>query len=137
MTEVFSPQKLYRKNFGKIERIIDISNLIEMQKESYNRFLQKDTPPELREEYGLQGVFKSVFPIKDYNRTASLEFVSYSFAPPKYDEEECLQRGMTFEAPMKLTVQLVVYDTEAVVEAGVTRLSVISRSRKFISAPCL
>ena len=116
MTEVFSPQKLYRKNFGKIERIIDISNLIEMQKESYNRFLQKDTPPELREEYGLQGVFKSVFPIKDYNRTASLEFVSYSFAPPKYDEEECLQRGMTFEAPMKLTVQLVVYDVESEAE---------------------
>lgn len=113
MAEVFSPQRLYRKNFGKIERIIDISNLIEMQKESYERFLQKDTPPELRENYGLQGVFKSVFPIKDYNRTASLEFVSYSFAPPKYDEEECLQRGMTYEAPMKLTVQLVVYDVDA------------------------
>jgi DNA-directed RNA polymerase subunit beta len=116
MAEVFTPQKLYRKNFGKIERIIDISNLIEMQKESYNRFLQKDTSPELREEYGLQGVFRSVFPIKDYNRTASLEFVSYSFAPPKYDEEECLQRGMTFEAPMKLTVQLVVYDIESEAE---------------------
>ncbi len=116
MTEVFSPQKLHRKSFGKIERIIDISNLIEMQKESYDRFLQKDTPPELRDEYGLQGVFRSVFPIKDYNRTASLEFVSYSFAPPKYDEEECLQRGMTFEAPMKLTVQLVVYDIESEAE---------------------
>jgi DNA-directed RNA polymerase subunit beta len=113
MTEVFSPQKLHRKNFGKIERIIDISNLIEMQKESFERFLQKDTPPEQRDEYGLQGVFKSVFPIKDYNKTASLEFVSYSFATPKYDEEECLQRGMTFEAPMKLTVQLVVYDVES------------------------
>ena len=116
MTEVFSPQKLHRKNFGKIEKIIDISNLIEMQKESYNRFLQKDTPPEQRDEYGLQGVFRSVFPIKDYNRTASLEFVSYNFAPPKYDEEECLQRGMTFEAPMKLTVQLVVYDVESEAE---------------------
>ena len=113
MAEVFSPHKLYRKNFGKIEKIIDISNLLEMQKESYDRFLQKDTPAELRDNYGLQGVFKSVFPIKDYNRTASLEFVSYSFAPPKYDEEECLQRGMTFEAPMKLTVQLVVYDVDA------------------------
>ncbi len=116
MTEVFSPQKLRRKNFGKIEKIIDISNLIEMQKESYNRFLQKDTPPEQRDEYGLQGVFRSVFPIKDYNRSASLEFVSYNFAPPKYDEEECLQRGMTFEAPMKLTVQLVVYDVESEAE---------------------
>jgi len=113
MAEVFSPQRLYRKNFGKIERIIDISNLIEMQKESYERFLQKDTPPELRGNHGLQGVFKSVFPIQDYNRTASLEFVSYKFDPPKYDEEECLQRGMTFEAPMRLTVQLVVYDVEA------------------------
>ncbi|WP_449243803.1 DNA-directed RNA polymerase subunit beta [Desulfobacca acetoxidans] len=113
MAEVFSPQKLYRKNFGKIERIIDISNLIEMQKESYNRFLQKDTPPEQRGEFGLQGVFKSVFPITDYSGAASLEFVNYSFAEPKYDEEECLQRGMTFEAPMKLTVRLVVYDVES------------------------
>jgi DNA-directed RNA polymerase subunit beta len=112
MTEVFSPHKLYRKNFGKIEKIIDISNLIEMQKESYRRFLQKDTPMEARSNYGLQGVFKSVFPIQDFSGTAFLEFVGYSFASPKYDEDECLQRGMTFEAPMKLTVRLVVYDVD-------------------------
>ena len=64
MTEVFSPQKLHRKNFGKIEKIIDISNLIEMQKESYDRFLQKDTPPELRDEYGLQGYLEVSFRLK-------------------------------------------------------------------------
>ncbi len=113
MAEVFSPNKFIRKNFGKIERIIDISNLIEMQKESYDRFLQKDVPPEQRGDIGLQGVFKSVFPIQDFSGTAFLEFVSYSFAPPKYDEEECLQRGMTFEAPMKLKVRLGVYDIDS------------------------
>ncbi|MBW1953178.1 MAG: DNA-directed RNA polymerase subunit beta [Deltaproteobacteria bacterium] len=112
MAEVFSPQKLYRRNFGKIERFIEISNLIEMQKESYQRFLQNHVPPEAREDYGLQGVFKSVFPIWDFSGTASLEFVSYSFADPKYDVEECLQRGMTYEAPMKLTVRLVVYEVD-------------------------
>ena len=116
MAEVFSPQKLYRRNFGKIERFIEISNLIEMQKESYRRFLQNDVPPEQREDYGLQGVFKSVFPIWDFSRTASLEFVSYAFADPKYDMEECIQRGMTYEAPMKLTVRLVVYEVDQ--EAG-------------------
>lgn len=112
MAEVFSPHKLYRKNFGKIESFIEISNLIEMQIESYNRFLQKDVPPEARGDYGLQGVFKSVFPIQDFSGTASLEFVNYSFADPKYDEEECLQRGMTYEAPMKLTVRLLVYEVD-------------------------
>jgi DNA-directed RNA polymerase subunit beta len=103
-----------RKNFGKIEKIIGMPNLIDMQKRSYERFLQKDVPPEEREEVGLQGVFKSIFPIHDFAGTSSLEFVKYSFEDVKYDEEDCLNKGMTWEAPLKLTVRLVVFDTDSI-----------------------
>jgi DNA-directed RNA polymerase subunit beta len=113
MAKALSPLKLYRKNFGKIERIVDISNLIEMQKESYRRFLQKDVPPEARSEYGLHGVFRSVFPIKDFSGACSLEFVEYGLGDAKYDVGECQQRGMTYEVPMKIRVRLVVYETGA------------------------
>jgi DNA-directed RNA polymerase subunit beta len=102
---------MYRKNFGKIERIVEISNLIEMQKESYARFLQNGVPPAARRPVGLQGVFKSVFPIKDFSGGCSLEFVDYTLADAKYEVEECLQRGMTYEVPMKIRVRLVVYET--------------------------
>src|SRR5258706_107899 len=95
-----------RRHFGKIKRIIDIPNLIDIQKRSYDEFLQADTAPEARKDLGLQGVFKSVFPIKDFNETASLEFVGFSLGTPKYDVEECHQRGMTFAAPLKVTIQL-------------------------------
>ncbi len=105
-----------RKNFGKIQKIVDIPNLIQMQKESYNQFLQRDVPPEARSDHGLQEVFKSVFPIDDFSGTASLEFVQYSFGEVKYDVEECLARGMTYEAPLKIVVRLVVYDVDK--EAG-------------------
>jgi DNA-directed RNA polymerase subunit beta len=110
MAKALSPLRLYRKNFGKIERIVDISNLIEMQKESYDRFLQNDAEPEARSDYGLQGVFKSVFPIRDFSGACSLEFVEYGLGDPKYDVDECQQRGMTFEVPMKIRVRLVVHD---------------------------
>jgi DNA-directed RNA polymerase subunit beta len=110
MAKVLSPLRLYRKNFGKIERIVDISNLIEMQKESYHRFLQKDVEPAARSDFGLQGVFKSVFPIRDFSGACSLEFVEYGLGDPKYDVDECQQRGMTYEVPMKIRVRLVVHD---------------------------
>ncbi len=110
MAKALSPLRLYRKNFGKIERIVDISNLIEMQKESYRRFLQKDVEPTARLDFGLQGVFKSVFPIRDFSGACSLEFVEYGLADPKYDVDECQQRGMTYEVPMKIRVRLVVYE---------------------------
>jgi DNA-directed RNA polymerase subunit beta len=110
MAKELSPLKVYRKGFGKIERIVDISNLIEMQKESYHRFLQKDLDSAERQDYGLHGVFRSVFPIKDFSGACSLEFVDYSLGDPKYDVDECLQRGMTFEVPMKIRVRLVVYE---------------------------
>src|SRR5215471_1293077 len=100
-----------RKTFAKIAKIIDIPNLIDIQKQSYEKFLQKDIPLEKREDVGLQGVFKSVFPIKDFSETSSLEFVSYNLDKPKYDVDECRQRGMTFAAPIKVVIRLVVWDT--------------------------
>jgi DNA-directed RNA polymerase subunit beta len=102
----------WRKSFSKIEKIIDLPNLIAIQRESYNRFLQKDVRPDKREDIGLQGVFSSVFPIQDFNETASLEFVNYSLGEPKYDVDECLQRGMTYAAPVKITVRLIVWDVD-------------------------
>ena len=101
-----------RRSFGKIKKIIDIPNLIEIQKRSYDEFLQADTTSEERTDAGLQGVFKSVFPIKDFNENASLEFVSYELGTPKYDVDECHQRGMTFAAPIKVKIQLVIWDVE-------------------------
>jgi len=106
-----------RRSFGRIKKIIDIPNLIDIQKRSYEEFLQKDVAPEARKDHGLQAVFKSVFPIKDFNETASLEFVSYALSEPKYDVEECHQRGMTFAAPLKVTVQLVIWDIDQ--ESGI------------------
>src|SRR6266446_2119724 len=103
----------FRRHFGKIKRIIDIPNLIDIQKRSYDEFLQADAAPEARKDLGLQGVFKSVFPIKDFNETASLEFVGFSLGTPKYDVEECHQRGMTYAAPLKVTIQLVIWDVDA------------------------
>src|SRR5256714_983569 len=99
-----------RKDFGKIPSIVEIPNLIEVQKRSYETFLQKDVQPDRREEIGLQAVFKSVFPIADYNDNALLEFDSYHFGDPKYTVEECHDRGMTFAIPLKVTLRLVIFD---------------------------
>ena len=101
-----------RKSFGRIHPLIDIPNLIDIQKRSYDKFLQADVDPDKREDTGLQGVFKSVMPIKDYNETASLEFVSYHLEKPKYDVDECHQRGMTYSAPIKVVIRLVVWDKD-------------------------
>jgi DNA-directed RNA polymerase subunit beta len=102
----------FRRSFGRIKKIIDIPNLIDIQKRSYDEFLQRETAPDQRKDQGLQAVFKSVFPIKDFNETASLEFVSYTLSDAKYDVDECHQRGMTFAAPLKVTVQLVIWDVD-------------------------
>jgi len=100
-----------RKDFSKIDRVIEIPNLIDIQNRSFERFLQADVDPQKRESVGLQAVFNSVFPIRDFNETASLEFVSYTLEKPKYDVLECLQRGMTYAAPIKVTVRLIVWET--------------------------
>ncbi len=101
-----------RKNFAKIKKIVDIPNLIDVQKQSYQKFLQDDVPPDKRNDNGLQGVFNSVFPIRDFNETSSLEFVQYVLDRPKYDVDECHQRGMTYAAPIKVVIRLVVYDKD-------------------------
>lgn len=102
-----------RKNFARIPQIAGIPNLIEIQKQSYERFLQADVPPEQREDIGLQGVFRSVFPIKDFSDTASLEFIKYTLGEEKYSVEECLQKGVTYAVPLKITVQLIVWDVDS------------------------
>jgi len=107
-----SATRRQRKNFGKIKQIVEIPDLIGMQRESYRRFLQIDVPPEKREDVGLQAVFNSVFPIKDFTGSASLEFVSYSFGEVKQSVDECIHRGMTYELPVRITVRLVVYDVD-------------------------
>lgn len=116
MSKIPLTGKLIRRSFGKIPKIIAFPDLVEMQRESYARFLQKDVPPEKRKDEGLQGAFNSVFPIKDFTGTASLEFVSYSFGEVKYDEHECVDKGMTYEIPVRITTRLVVYEADK--EAG-------------------
>ena len=102
-----------RKSFAKTEKVIDKPHLIEMQRLSYESFLQVGVEPGDRDDTGLQGIFKSVFPIHDFNGACSLEFVRYNFGEPKYTVEECVERGMTFEVPVKITVRLVSFDIDA------------------------
>ncbi|ODS02867.1 DNA-directed RNA polymerase subunit beta [Methyloceanibacter marginalis] len=102
--------KRYRKFFGHITEVAEMPNLIEVQKQSYDQFLMVDEPEGGRLDEGLQSVFRSVFPIKDFGERAQLEFVRYAFEAPKYDVEECQQRGMTFAAPLKVTLRLIVFD---------------------------
>jgi len=111
MASVIQSNFRIRKNLGNISRVIEIPNLIDIQKSSYDKFLQTNVPSNDRVEVGLQAVFRSVFPIKDFNGTSELVFVSYNLEKPKYDVDECRQRGMTFAAPIKVTTQLMIYDT--------------------------
>jgi len=120
MSERILANKRIRKNFGKIPKIVDIPDLIAVQRESFDRLLQRDVPPEKRKDIGLQAVFKSVFPIKDFTGSASLEFVSYRFSEVKHSVQECIHRGMTYEIPLRLTVRLVVYDIDK--ETGITNI---------------
>ncbi|MEE6249605.1 MAG: DNA-directed RNA polymerase subunit beta, partial [Bdellovibrionota bacterium] len=106
-----------RRSFAKYSSAVQIPNLIQLQKASYETFIQREVDPDRRGELGLNGVFTSVFPISDFNNTSSLEFVSYHLEPPKYDVEECRQRGMTFAAPVKVTLRLVVFDVDEETEA--------------------
>mmetsp|Transcript_8473 Transcript_8473/g.4596 ORF Transcript_8473/g.4596 Transcript_8473/m.4596 type:complete len:1364 (-) Transcript_8473:684-4775(-) len=112
MSKIPFGQKRIRKNFGKIRKVVDIPDLIGMQRMSYNHFLQKDIQPEKRKNMGLQAVFKSVFPIKDYTGRASLEFVLYRIDEPKYSVTECIYSGMTYEISVYITVRIVVYDID-------------------------
>ncbi|OCC15004.1 DNA-directed RNA polymerase beta subunit [Dissulfuribacter thermophilus] len=101
-----------RKRFGRVRPILDVPFLIEVQKQSYEKFLQKDIAPGARENIGLQAAFQSVFPITDFTGTSSLEFVEYTIGEPKYSIEECIARGVTYEAPMRIVVRLLSYDID-------------------------
>ncbi|HTZ38650.1 MAG TPA: DNA-directed RNA polymerase subunit beta [Syntrophales bacterium] len=111
----------FRKNFGRIQKIIDVPNLIDIQMKSYEKFLQKDTPLEKRGNFGLQGAFKSIFPISDFSGKCSLEFVSYKIGESRYDVKECIAKGLTFAAPLKIVVRLVVFDADRTSEQKIIR----------------
>ncbi len=108
----FTGRKRVRKSFGKIREVCEMPNLIEVQRNSYEQFLQMDTPAESRKMQGLQEVLSTVFPIKDFSDKAEIDFVKYELEAPKYDVEECIQRDMTFAAPLRVTLRLSVFDID-------------------------
>ncbi|WP_279090440.1 DNA-directed RNA polymerase subunit beta [Bartonella apis] len=108
----FNGRRRVRKVFGKIPEVAKMPNLIEVQKASYDQFLMVDEPEGGRKDEGLQAVFKSVFPITDFSGASMLEFVRYEFDPPKFDVEECRQRDLTYAAPLKVTLRLIVFDID-------------------------
>ena len=112
MAQSFTGRKRIRKEFGRIQAAADMPNLIEVQKTSYDKFLQMDVEVDDRTDSGLQEVFRSVFPISDFSENGTLEFVKYELEPPKYDVDECQQRDMTYAAPLKVTLRLVVFDVD-------------------------
>ncbi len=112
MSLTFTGKKRIRKSFGRIPEVVQMPNLIEVQKSSYDQFLQKDTPHLERTDEGILAVFKSVFPIRDFSERAVLEFVSYEFEAPKFDVDECGQRDITFAAPLRVKLRLIVFDTD-------------------------
>ena len=110
-----------RKNYGTIKQVTEIPNLIDIQKRSYDEFLQANVPPDERQDIGLQAVFNSVFPIKDYKGVCALEFVSYKLEEPKYDIRECMARGMNYQAPVKVVIRLVLWDVDQDTETRTIR----------------
>src|SRR6516162_1227365 len=112
MTLSFTGRKRLRKYFGKIAEVAEMPNLIEVQKTSYDQFLQVEKPHGGRRDEGLEAVFRQVFPIKDFSESSLLEYVDYHFEEPKYDVAECQQRSMTYAAPLKVTLRLIVFDVD-------------------------
>jgi DNA-directed RNA polymerase subunit beta len=112
MTLSFTGRKRLRKYFGKMVEVAQMPNLIEVQKTSYDQFLQVVKPEGGRKDEGLQAVYSSVFPIQDFSESSRLEYVDYYFEEPKYDVEECQQRSMTYAAPLKVTLRLIVFDVD-------------------------
>ncbi|RVB59938.1 DNA-directed RNA polymerase subunit beta, partial [Mesorhizobium sp. M7A.F.Ca.CA.004.06.1.1] len=111
-TQTFNGRRRVRKFFGKIPEVAEMPNLIEVQKASYDQFLMVAEPKGGRPDEGLQAVFKSVFPISDFSGSSMLEFVKYEFEGPKFDVDECRQRDLTYAAPLKVTLRLIVFDID-------------------------
>jgi DNA-directed RNA polymerase subunit beta len=112
MSLTFTGKKRIRKSFGRIPEVIRMPNLIEVQKSSYELFLQKGVSNEERGDLGMNGVFRSVFPVRDFSDRAVMEYVSFKFDAPAFDEEECQQRDITYAAPLKVKMRLVVFDVD-------------------------
>ena len=112
MASSFTGRKKFRKSFGRLPEVAPMPNLIEVQKTSYDAFRQVGVNWQDRKRVGLQEVFMSVSPIRDFSERSQLEFVRYELEKPKYDVEECRQRGITFSAPLKVTLRLVVWDVD-------------------------
>jgi DNA-directed RNA polymerase subunit beta len=112
MAQTFTGRKRIRKSFGRIREVAQMPNLIEVQRASYDQFLQVEDPEGGRLDHGLQAVFNSVYPISDFSGSSTLEFVHYNFERPKFDTDECKQRGMTYAAPLKLTLRLIVFEID-------------------------
>jgi DNA-directed RNA polymerase subunit beta len=110
MAETFNGRKRIRKQFGTLGEVAEMPNLIEVQKSSYDDFLMVKEPTGGRPDQGLEAVFRSVFPISDFSGRATLDFERYEFEPPKYDVDECQQRDMTYAAPLKVKLRLIVFD---------------------------
>jgi DNA-directed RNA polymerase subunit beta len=113
MAYTFTEKKRIRKDFGKRPSILEVPYLLAIQLESYLQFLQEERAPDQRADVGLHAAFKSVFPITSYSGNAALEYVSYRLGDPVFDVKECQQRGMTYAAPLRVRVRLVIYDKEA------------------------
>ena len=124
MSSLIQKYTRIRRSFGKIESLVNLPNLIAFQKNSYEDFLQMDINPEQRKDTGLQAVFKSIFPITDYQGVCSLEFVKYHIEQPKYDVDECRQRGLNYEATVRVTIRLIIWDRPAADEDETTDQSV-------------
>ncbi|OAN70996.1 DNA-directed RNA polymerase subunit beta [Rhodobacteraceae bacterium EhC02] len=112
MAQTFLGQKRLRRYYGKIREVLEMPNLIEVQKSSYDLFLNSGSGMQPADGEGIMGVFQSVFPIKDFNESSVLEFVKYELEKPKYDVDECMQRDMTYAAPLKVTLRLIVFDVD-------------------------
>lgn len=132
MTKVFAPNAWTRRSFTKNDYVISPPSLMKLQISSYEDFLQKDIPHAKREDKGLQAVFKSIFPIFDFNKTVSLEFVSYTLEEPKYNVAECRSRGLSYESPLKVTVRLIFYDMNSEKEDGSRAISSIKEQEVYL-----
>ena len=113
MAYSFTEKKRIRKNFGKLPGVLDVPYLLSIQLESYQRFLQQEELADQRKDQGLHSAFNSVFPIVSYSGSAALEYVSYRLGEPVFDVKECQLRGLTYAAPLRVLVRLVIYDKEA------------------------
>ena len=113
MAYSFTEKKRIRKDFGKLPEVMELPYLLSIQVNSYGKFLQLDRPPKRREEIGLHAAFRSVFPIVSYSGSAALEYVEYRLGEPTFDVKECVLRGITYAAPLRVKVRLIIYDKES------------------------